>query len=229
VLDLSLSVGSALPVPMTACMVSAVDAVDLSSCSVVMYDKNTAGHSIAAGSSLRFKAAVDPSCTPARVHSRLCSACTAAAATAGKCPPGAHIFILDIEGPAGFEASTLLSMVFRVGASLLSAEVMIKFEVLPDSRGLDGAASRAHESLKSLFAASKFRFVGGFTFPAILGQGTQCCHLFSHLWLSLPSLLEKSIHDNAARGSLFSLITTVLASRPCYIVRSLLMHPSLLR
>jgi hypothetical protein len=155
VLDLSLSVGSALPVPMTACTVSAVDAVDLSSCSVVVHDKNTAGHSIAAGSSLSFKAVVDSSCTLARVYSGLCSACTAAAATAGTCPPGRHAFMLDIEGPAVLETSTSLSMVFHVGALLLSAEVMIQFEVMTDSRGRDGAASRAHETLKSMFAASK--------------------------------------------------------------------------
>jgi hypothetical protein len=155
VLDLSLSVGSVLPVPMTACIASAVDAGDLSSCSVLVYDNNAANHFLTAGSSLSFKAAVHPSCNLERVYAGLCSACTAAAASAGTCPPGTHAFILDIDGPVGLEPSTMLGMVFHVGASLLSAEVLIQFEVDTDTRGDNGTAAKARKTLQSMLEASK--------------------------------------------------------------------------
>jgi hypothetical protein len=126
---LDLSVGSMFPIPLTACMVSTGDAADLSSCSVLVDYNSSTGNSLAAGSSLGFKAFVDESCTGARVYSGLCSACTAAAATAGTCPPGKHTFILDVGEPVGVESSTILGMVFHVGSSLLSAGVVIKFEL----------------------------------------------------------------------------------------------------
>jgi hypothetical protein len=155
VLDLSSSVGSILPVPITACMATTVDTVDPSSCSVLVYDHNSTVHSLAADTSLNFKSLVDPSCTLARVYLGFCSACTAAFATAGKCPPGAHAFILDMGLPVGLENSTMLRMLFHVGSSLLSAEVMIQFNVISDSRGLAVAASTALKTLQSMLMASK--------------------------------------------------------------------------
>jgi hypothetical protein len=155
VLDLSTSVGSILPIPMIACIASAVDAVDLSSCSVLVYAHNATADSLVVGLSLSFKAVVDPSCTLARVFSGLCSACTAAAATAGMCPPGTHAFIFDMGLPVGEESSTMLGMVFHVGAALLSAEVLIQFEVIWDSGGVGATASKAQEALQSMLEASK--------------------------------------------------------------------------
>jgi hypothetical protein len=152
VLDLSLSVGSALPVPMTACMASAVD---LSSCSVAVYGHNATDDTFGVDTSLTFRAAVDLACTLARVYARLCSACTAAAATAGTCPPGTHTFILDLGLPGGKTKGSMLRMVFHVGSSLLSAKVTIQFEVISDSRGLAGAASSASEALKSMLVSSQ--------------------------------------------------------------------------
>jgi hypothetical protein len=170
VLDLSASVGCLLPVPMTACMVSDVNAVDLSSCSVLVYDNESTDDSLVAGTKLRFKAVVDPSCTLARVYSGLCSACTAAAATAGMCPPGTHAFILDIGGRFDLNGSTMLRMLFHVGSSLLSAEVMVEFKLISDSRGLAGAASRALETLHSMLVTSKVCFFGRLRVPARFGH-----------------------------------------------------------
>jgi hypothetical protein len=152
VLDLSLSVGSALPVAMAACMASAVD---LSSCSVVVSGHNATDDTFGDGMSLSFRAAVDPECTLARVYAGLCSACTAAAAAAGTCPPGTHAFIFDMGLPGSIGNGTLLGMVFHVGSSLLSAQVTIQFEVVSDLRGLTGAASKTNETLQSMFVSSK--------------------------------------------------------------------------
>jgi hypothetical protein len=155
VLDLSLSVGSIMPIPITACIASTVHAVNLSSCSVLVYDNNSTGYPLVDGSSLSFKTAVDPSCTLARVYSGLCSACTAAAAAQGTCPPGTHTFIFDMGLPVGLENTTMLGLVFHFGAAVLSAEVMIQFEVISDSRGLAGVASKAQETLQSMLVDSK--------------------------------------------------------------------------
>jgi hypothetical protein len=155
VLELSLSVASFLPITMTACVASAMDAVDLSSCSVLVHDHNVTGESLAAGSSLAFKAAVDHSCTCARVLSGLCSACTAAAATALMCPSGRHILSLDMRLPGGIRSGTMLGMVLHLGSSLLCAEVTIQFEEISDLRGLTGAAAKASDTLKSMLVSSQ--------------------------------------------------------------------------
>jgi hypothetical protein len=150
---LSLAVGTALPVPMRACMASAVHAVDLSSCSILVYGHNATGDSV--GLSLTFKAVVDPTCTLDRVYAGLCSACTAAAATAGTCPPGTHAFIFDMRLPGGITSGTMFGMVFHVGSSLLSAEVTIQFEVISDKRGITDPASKASEALHSMLVSSQ--------------------------------------------------------------------------
>jgi hypothetical protein len=158
VLDVSVSAGSALPVPLTACMTSAMGDVDRSACSVLVHDHNTVGGSLGDDLSLSWKAAVDPTCTLDRVFSGLCAACTAAAAMEGRCPPGKHIFILDMELPGGLEPDSTLAMVFHVGAPLLSAEVMIQFEMISDTRNLLGNASEASEALQSMLLSSKVCF-----------------------------------------------------------------------
>jgi hypothetical protein len=155
VLDVITSVGRVLPVPITACRASALGAVGLSDCSVLVHDNNSTGGSVGAGSSFSFKAAVDPTCTLARVHSGLCSACTAAAATAGTCPPGTHTFIFHMSLPGGITTSNILAIVVHVGSCLLSAEVMLQFEVISDSRGLTGVASTAREVLQFMLVSSK--------------------------------------------------------------------------
>jgi hypothetical protein len=156
VLDVSFSAGSALPVPLTACMTSGnLGDVDRSACSVLVHDHNTVGGSLGDDLSLSWKAAVDPTCTLDRVFSGLCAACTAAAAMAGRCPPGNHIFMLDMELPGGLEPDSTLAMVFHVGAPLLSAEVMIQFEMISDTRDLPGNASEASEGLQSMLRSSK--------------------------------------------------------------------------
>jgi hypothetical protein len=166
VLDVSSSVGSALPVPITACMASDMGKADLTSCSVIVHDHNAAGSSSGVAFSLSFKAAVDPTCTPARVYSGLCSACTAAAATAETCPPGTHTFIFDMEVPGSLRNSNVLALAFHVGSSLLSAEVMIQFAVISDSRGL--AVSNASEALQTMLVSSKVRCYNSLTLhPAI--------------------------------------------------------------
>jgi hypothetical protein len=158
VLDVSFSVGSALPVPLTACITSAVGGVDLSACSVLVHDQNAAGGSFVDDWSPTWKAVVDPTCTLDRVYSGLCAACTAAAAMAGRCPPGTHTFMLDMKLPGGLEQDTTLAMVFRVGSPLLSAEVMIQFELISDARDLPGNISEASEALQSMLLSSKVCF-----------------------------------------------------------------------
>jgi hypothetical protein len=158
VLDVSFSVGSTLPVPLTACMTSAVGDVDRSACSVLVHDHNAVGGVFGDGLRPSWKAVVDPTCTLDRVYSGLCAACTAAAAMAGTCPPGTHTFMLDMKSPGGLEPDTTLAMVFRVGASLLSAEVMIQFELISDTRHLPGNVSEASEGLQSMLLSSKVCF-----------------------------------------------------------------------
>jgi hypothetical protein len=46
-------------------------------------------------------------------------------------------------------------MVFHVGAALLSAEVLIQFEVIWDSGGVGATASKVQEALQSMLEASK--------------------------------------------------------------------------
>jgi hypothetical protein len=158
VLDVSFSVGSTVPVPLTACMTSTVGDVDLSSCSVFVYDHNSVGGIFGAGLSPSWKAVVDPTCTLDRVYSGLCAACTAAAAMAGRCPPGTHTFMLDMELPGGLEPDTILAMLYRVGSPLLSADVMIQFEMISDTRNLSGNDSKATEALQSMLLSSKVCF-----------------------------------------------------------------------
>jgi hypothetical protein len=180
VLDVASSVGSALPVPMTACMASAMGKVDLASCSVIVYDQNDTRISSEAAFSLSFKAAVDPTCTPARVYSGLCSACTASAATAGMCPLGTHTFIFDIGVPGHLWNGTVLAMAFHVGSSLLSAKVLIQFAVISDSGSLAGEVSNASEALQAMLVSSKVRFYKSLKFHATIALV---------LSLSLPPLL----------------------------------------
>jgi hypothetical protein len=158
VLDVSFSVGMALPVPLTACMTSAVGEVDTSSCSVLIHDHNAAGGSFGDDWSPTWKAVVDPTCTLDRVYSGLCAACTAAAAMAGTCPPGTHTFMLDMKLPGGLEPDTTLAMVFHLGSLLLSAEVLIQFEMISDARDLPGNVSEANEALQSMLLSSKVCF-----------------------------------------------------------------------
>jgi hypothetical protein len=157
VLDVSCSVGSALPVPLTACMTSAVGGVD-SACSVLVHDHNAVRGVFGDGLSPSWKAVVDPTCTLDRVYSGLCSACTAADAMAGRCPPGTHTFMLDMVLPDGLEPGTTIAMVFRVGAPLLSAKVMIQFEMISDTRDLPGNVSEASDRLQSMLLSSKVCF-----------------------------------------------------------------------
>jgi hypothetical protein len=163
-LELSLAVSRDLPVPMTACMASALD---LSTCSVIVSGHNSTRDSFGAGLSLTFKAAVDPTCTLARVYVGLCSACTAAAATAGTCPPGEHTFILDMGLPGGVQNGTMLGMVFHVGSSLLSAEVNIQFEVISDWKGPIVTASKSSETLQTMLVSSKVCLFDTMAFHAI--------------------------------------------------------------
>jgi hypothetical protein len=132
--------------------------VDLSSCSVLVHDHNSVGGIFGAGLSPSWKAVVDPTCTLDRVYSGFCAACTAADAMAGRCPPGTHTFMLDMKLPGGLEPDTTIAMVFRVGAPLLSAEVMIQFEMISDARDLPGNASDAREGLQSMLLSSKVCF-----------------------------------------------------------------------
>jgi hypothetical protein len=155
VLDVSASVSSALPVPLKACLASAMGDVDLSACSVLVHDHNVVGDFSGAGLSPKLKAVVDPACTLERVYSGLCSACTAAAAMAGTCPPGTHTFILDMELRGTLAPDNVLAMVLRVGSTLLSAEVMIQFEVISDTRGRSGDGQEATEALQSMLLSSK--------------------------------------------------------------------------
>jgi hypothetical protein len=158
VLHVSSSVGRVLPVPLTACVASVGTLVDLSSCSVIAYHHSTTGligNSLVSGIGLTLRTAVDTSCTAALVFAGLCSACTAAAATSGLCPPGTHTFITDMVVPGGVEAGAILAMTFHVGSSLLSAEAIIRFQVISDTRGLSDAASNASGRLQTMLVSSQ--------------------------------------------------------------------------
>jgi hypothetical protein len=158
VLDVSSSVGSSPAVPLTACFASVGRAVDPSSCSVIVHNYNASAvidNSLDAGSILKYKVMVDPLCTLDRVYAGLCSACTAAAATAGMCPPGTHTFVTDVVLPGGLGLGASLAMAFHVGSSLISAEEMIQFEVISDTRGLSLAGSEGSMRLQSMLVSSQ--------------------------------------------------------------------------
>jgi hypothetical protein len=167
---------------MKACDASVAGGVDLPACSVLVYGNNAIEPPLGVDSSLSFKAAVDPACTLDRVYSGLCSACTAAAATAGMCPPGTHTFVLDMGLPGGRTTDTILAMVFHVGSHLLSAEVMIQFEVISSSRDIAGAGSNTSETLQHMLVASKVRFYAG-------GILFHFCPLVTLLMWTLPPVL----------------------------------------
>jgi hypothetical protein len=153
VLDVACSVGSPLSIPLTACIATPVDVLDPSSCSITVYEQNTAR---LPGTDwyLDFKVAVDSSCTQARVQSGLCSACSAAAAAAGKCPAGTHTFITDIVAPGGLKTDTVLGIILHVGSSVFSSDVMVQFEVMSDTRGLD-EAPEASARMQTMLVSTK--------------------------------------------------------------------------
>lgn len=123
---------------MKRCMAIPDHAVD-PSCSVVMVDHNATatGELSESGWDLEFKTAIDPSCTLDRAVSGLCSACSAAALLAGKCPPGIHTIVTNVVSPGGLMSDTSLTVTLYVGTALLSTEVMARYEVLSNTEGMD--------------------------------------------------------------------------------------------
>ena len=128
-------------------------------CSVVIVDhnvKNTDQPS-ESGWTIGFKAVIDPSCTLDPVQAGLCSACPAAAVLAGQCPPGIHTIVTNIVTPGGVVSNTSVAVTLYVGASLFSAEVIVRFEVVSSTEGMNRPAE-ASARLKQMLVATQVLF-----------------------------------------------------------------------
>lgn len=143
---------------MEHCTAAPGHAVD-PSCSVVLVDhnvKNTDQPS-ESGWTIGFKAAIDPSCTLDLVQAELCSACPAAAVLAGQCPPGIHTIVTNIVTPGGVVSNTSVAVTLYVGTSLFSAEVIVRFEVVSSTEGMNRPAE-ASARLRQMLVATQVLF-----------------------------------------------------------------------
>lgn len=149
------SVGAKLPLPLIPCLAAIGSPVD-HWCSIIVEDDHRASTNgiPMAGWSVGFKAAIDPSCSLAGVDSGLCSACSAASAVEGLCPPGVHTCITNVVTPDGSPSDTSLDITLHVGASILSAKVIVRFEVVTDTQG-HGSASQMSARLQEMLVASR--------------------------------------------------------------------------
>ena len=125
------------------------------SCSVVVVDDRYALDSTKlseSGWTLEFKAAIDTSCFLDLVEAGLCSACPAAAVLAGECPPGTYTLVTNIVAPGGLVSNTSLAVTVYMGSSILSAEVIARFEVVSNTQDMDRpshASARLQQMLVS--------------------------------------------------------------------------------
>lgn len=156
VLEISVSVGRALSLPLAVCLSITDGASDFNPevCTVVARGHNTAS-ALNGNWTLNFAVAVDPSCTLDAVSVGHCSVCTAAAVTSGMCPAGTHTFITDVVAPDRLSPDTRLAVRVHVGPSLFSAQVMIQLEVLSDAQALPGASAEAAARLQSMLVATQ--------------------------------------------------------------------------
>ena len=111
---------------------------------------------------LDFATAIDPSCSTedspysesdyvgpasdtadAGAGGNPCTACPAARALQGQCPPGQYTIMTDLTGPEGLKSITSVAIVIDIGAAVVSGDVLVRFEVVSDTEGVEGAAQAA--------------------------------------------------------------------------------------
>ena len=159
---------------MKYCVAAPERAVD-PSCSVVVVDHYASDSKqlSESGWTLGFKAAIDPSCTLDLVEAGLCSACPAAAVLSGKCPPGTHTLVTNIVAPSGLVSNTSLAVTMYIGSSILSAEVIARFEVVSNTQDMD-RPSHASARLRQMLVSTQV-LSNESTLLLLLCWNLRCC------------------------------------------------------
>lgn len=166
--------GSPLPLPLSVCLSAPGLVVNPAACTVVAHSTNSAPLS-SDDWTLEFKVALEPSCTLAAVNAGGCVACPAAAVMAGRCPSGTHTFITDVLAPANLSPAAHLAVRVHVGAALFSAQVLVQFEVMSDTRDLAGRSTEATARLRTMLVATQVRRLILLTEGFLRGPNFSCC------------------------------------------------------
>lgn len=171
VIGISILVGSSLPFSTTPCTTYTDAPNPDKSCSVIISYNHSASDidALDASWTLDFKATIDPSrpscnaidspdsgsdTVDTGAGGALCAGCPATRALQGQCPPGSYMIITDLTGPGGLKTNRSVGILVDIGAAIISAEVLARFEVVSDTEGVADAA-QASARLQQMLILTK--------------------------------------------------------------------------